>query len=117
MGEIAARNAALAIVTSDNPRTEDPREIIEHILAGVRRAGKKRFEPEGLQAFPGEPGYVVVPDRREAIRLACRLAGDDRIAVIAGKGHEDYQIVGTVRHPFDDREEVVRALGALRTAS
>ncbi len=117
MGEIAARNAALAIVTSDNPRTEDPLGIIDDILAGVQRVGRKRFEPEGLRSLPSEPGYAVVPDRREAIQLACRLAGDDRIAVIAGKGHEDYQIVGTERHPFDDREEVAKALGALRTAS
>jgi UDP-N-acetylmuramoyl-L-alanyl-D-glutamate--2,6-diaminopimelate ligase len=55
-----------------------------------------------------------VPDRRSAIRLACRLAGADRTVVIAGQGHEDYQIVGTAKHPFDDREEAAKALGVAR---
>ncbi|MFQ5457238.1 MAG: UDP-N-acetylmuramoyl-L-alanyl-D-glutamate--2,6-diaminopimelate ligase [Myxococcota bacterium] len=115
MGEAAARHAQLAIVTSDNPRTEDPRAIIEDVLAGVRRAGGKRYETGDLAELPAERGYVVLPDRREAIRLACALAGGNRIVVIAGKGHEDYQIVGDRRLPFDDREEAMIALGATRT--
>jgi len=114
MGEVAANRAWLAIVTSDNPRTEDPARIIEDILPGLRRAGIRRFEPEALRDLPAEPGYAVVPDRRDAIRLACRLAASDRTVVIAGKGHEDYQIVGTVKHPFDDREEAAKALGGAR---
>jgi UDP-N-acetylmuramoyl-L-alanyl-D-glutamate--2,6-diaminopimelate ligase len=114
MGEVAANRARLAIVTSDNPRTEDPARIIEDILPGLRRAGIRRFEPEALRDLPAEPGYAVVPDRRDAIRLACRLAANDRTVVIAGKGHEDYQIVGTVKHPFDDREEAAKALGVAR---
>lgn len=116
MGEVAARQARLTIVTSDNPRTEDPLAIIEEILAGVRRAGGRRYEAGALKEMPGEPGYAVLPDRREAIRLACRLAGNNRIVVIAGKGHEGYQIVGGEKLPFDDREEAVKALGATRTA-
>jgi len=74
----------------------------------------RRFEADALGSLPAERGYAVVPDRREAIRLACRLAGSDRTVVIAGKGHEDYQIVGTVKHPFDDREEAAKALGVAR---
>jgi UDP-N-acetylmuramoyl-L-alanyl-D-glutamate--2,6-diaminopimelate ligase len=112
MGEAAARRARLAIVTSDNPRTEDPLGIIMEILAGVEKAGGRRYEAARLETLPPEPGYVVIPDRREAIRLACRLAASDRVVVIAGKGHEDYQIVGGVKHPFSDHEEVAKALGA-----
>ena len=115
MGAAAARHAKLAIVTSDNPRTEDPHAIIEDILTGVRHAGGRRYEAGDLADLPAERGYVVVPDRREAIRLACALAGSDRIVIIAGKGHEDYQIVGDRRLPFDDRKEAMMALGATRT--
>jgi UDP-N-acetylmuramoyl-L-alanyl-D-glutamate--2,6-diaminopimelate ligase len=114
MGEAAARRARLAILTSDNPRTEDPLRIIDDVLSGVARAGGKRYTPADLADLPALPGYVVIPDRREAIRLACRLAGPDRVVVIAGKGHEDYQIVGTEKHPFDDREEAAKALGVTR---
>ena len=114
MGEVAAKRALLSIVTSDNPRTEDPLRIIDDILVGLRRAGIRRQEADALRDLPAERGYAVVPDRREAIRLACRLAGSDRTVVIAGKGHEDYQIVGTVKHPFDDREEAAKALGVAR---
>jgi UDP-N-acetylmuramoyl-L-alanyl-D-glutamate--2,6-diaminopimelate ligase len=117
MGEVVARRASLAVVTSDNPRSEDPLSIIDDVLAGVRRTGGKRYEPDAPGAFEGTPGYVVIPDRREAIRLACRLARKDRIVVIAGKGHEDYQLIGRDKHPFDDRIEAVKALGAIRSAT
>ncbi len=100
MGKIAARLSDLAVVTSDNPRSEKPLAIIEDILAGVRAV-------EGAS-------YTVIPDRREAIREAVRRAGAGDVVVIAGKGHEDYQIVGERRLPFDDREEAAAALELLK---
>ncbi len=87
MGKIAARGADLAIVTSDNPRTEDPGAIIDMILPGLEGARHRRE-----------------PDRRAAIQLATELAQPGDVLLIAGKGHEDYQIVGTTKTPFDDRE-------------
>ncbi len=94
----AALTADYAIVTSDNPRTEDPDVIIEHILAGM----------EGH-----EERYRVVPDRKEAIRVALELAKPQDAVLIAGKGHEDYQIIGTVKHPFDDRIVAAEAIEVL----
>lgn len=98
MGAAAARGSDLAVVTSDNPRTEDPLAIIAEIekgmcvpkLADLSLAGTRR-------------GYVVIPDRREAIAAAIAAADEDDIVLIAGKGHEDYQIVGAKKFPFDDR--------------
>ncbi|MFS8810383.1 UDP-N-acetylmuramoyl-L-alanyl-D-glutamate--2,6-diaminopimelate ligase [Synechococcus sp. R65.1] len=98
MGRIAATWADQVIVTSDNPRTEDPQRILQDILAGI----------------PGFPWAVEV-DRRQAIRLAILEAQPGDTVVIAGKGHEDYQILGTEKIPFDDREEAREAL-ALRLA-
>lgn len=97
MGEIAARGSDLPVVTSDNPRTEDPLKIIADIEEGVRKVRR-----------PGD--YVVLPDRRQAIRYAIGSASAGDVVVIAGKGHEDYQIIGTEKFPFDDREEAARAL-------
>jgi UDP-N-acetylmuramoyl-L-alanyl-D-glutamate--2,6-diaminopimelate ligase len=107
MGEAAARRSDLVILTSDNPRTEDPRAIVAEIEAGVRAAGMRPTRPER-----GARGYVVEPDRRAAIALAVRLAEPGDLVLVAGKGHEDYQIVGTEKHHLDDREEVRRALEA-----
>lgn len=90
MGEIAGRLADFTVITSDNPRREDPLAIIAAIEAGVRSAGGNR--------------YVVEPDRREAIRIALRYAQPGDLVVLAGKGHEDYQIIGDRKLPFDDRE-------------
>ena len=89
MGEIAEKYSDVTIVTSDNPRTEDPHSIIEDILAGIKDS------------------HTVIEDRKEAIEYACRIAGKDDIVVIAGKGHEDYQIIGTVKHHFSDKETVI----------
>jgi UDP-N-acetylmuramoyl-L-alanyl-D-glutamate--2,6-diaminopimelate ligase len=98
MGEAVARGADVAYVTSDNPRSEDPDAIIAGILDGVRAAG-------------GAPA-VVLPDRREAIRTAVRDASAGDVVLIAGKGHEDYQILRERRVHFDDREEARAALEA-----
>jgi UDP-N-acetylmuramoyl-L-alanyl-D-glutamate--2,6-diaminopimelate ligase len=89
MGAIAAAKADLAIVTSDNPRTEDPERILDDIEAGMQHAG----------AAPHER----IEDRREAIERALAVAGDDDVVVLAGKGHETYQIRGTTSHPFDEK--------------
>jgi UDP-N-acetylmuramoyl-L-alanyl-D-glutamate--2,6-diaminopimelate ligase len=93
MGEIAVRLADIAIATSDNPRTEDPERILDDVEAGM--GGKQHYR------------YV---DRRAAIGQAMELAREGDTILLAGKGHETYQVIGTVKQPFDERE-VVRGLG------
>lgn len=95
MGEIAAQNADLVIVTSDNPRTEVPSAIIGDILAGMRET---------------KTPYIVEEDRRKAIRLALCLGQKNDTIVLAGKGHETYQIIGKEKIHLDEREEVAAAL-------
>jgi UDP-N-acetylmuramoyl-L-alanyl-D-glutamate--2,6-diaminopimelate ligase len=114
MGEIVVRDAELAIVTSDNPRTEDPGSIVAAIVEGVRRAGGVELDPRGLRE--AARGYHVEIDRRAAIQAAAAAAAPGDVLLIAGKGHEDYQIVGTTRLHFDDREEASVALGAPEAA-
>jgi UDP-N-acetylmuramoyl-L-alanyl-D-glutamate--2,6-diaminopimelate ligase len=109
MGEIAGRLADTAILTSDNPRTEDPLRIIAEVEAGLLQCGLGRID-EGAAAL-GDLGYLVDPDRRAAIALALRVATAGDIVVIAGKGHEDYQLLAGRRLDFDDRT-VVRELVA-----
>jgi UDP-N-acetylmuramoyl-L-alanyl-D-glutamate--2,6-diaminopimelate ligase len=110
MAEAVARNADLAIATSDNPRTEDPDLILRDVEAGLRDL--ERVEADAL--FSPEAGdtgrYAVLLDRREAIKLALIGAGASDTIVLAGKGHEDYQIIGHEKFPFDDRDEARRAL-------
>ena len=96
MGAIAARLADQVVVTSDNPRTEDPARILEDVVAGI---------PAGLAP-------VVEGDRAVAIARAIAAAGPQDLVLIAGKGHEDYQILGTTKIHFDDREEAAQALRA-----
>jgi UDP-N-acetylmuramoyl-L-alanyl-D-glutamate--2,6-diaminopimelate ligase len=97
MGEAAARRSDVLVLTSDNPRTEDPLRILGDIEQGVRAAGMR--------------DHVVEPDRRAAIARAVALARAGDLILVAGKGHEDYQIVGTEKRHLDDREEVRSALG------
>jgi UDP-N-acetylmuramyl-tripeptide synthetase len=99
MGAIAARDADLAVVTSDNPRTEAPESILDMIVAGMKTGGARPFHRE--------------VDRRAAIRFAAAQARSGDVLLIAGKGHEDYQIVGKTKSHFDDREEASAAFGAL----
>jgi UDP-N-acetylmuramoyl-L-alanyl-D-glutamate--2,6-diaminopimelate ligase len=99
MGAIAAAGSELTVVTSDNPRTEAPEAILDDIFAGIPKAGRGRC--------------LRVLERRQAIRWALLLAQPGDSVLIAGKGHEDYQIVGTVKHPFDDREEARSGLHRL----
>ena len=89
MGEAAARLSDFVIVTSDNPRTENPEEIIRQILPGVEKH---------------ETPYTVIVNRREAMKYAVEHAQPGDVIVMAGKGHEDYQIIGKVKVHFDERE-------------
>jgi UDP-N-acetylmuramyl-tripeptide synthetase len=95
MGETAASLSDVVIATSDNPRNEDPEAILADIEAGLRSAGKP---------------YEKIVDRREAIRRAVSEARGGDLVLVAGKGHEDYQIVAGLRHHFDDREVAREAL-------
>ena len=99
MGGIGVRLSDIAVITSDNPRTEDPMAIISDILKGV------------TEEF-GE--YTVIEDRRKAIRYAMDIAGKDDIIVLAGKGHETYQEICGVKYHLDEREEVAAHLAELR---
>ena len=98
MAQIAVKYADTAIFTSDNPRHESPEAILDEMTAGL------------------DPGtrFLRIADRAEAIRTAVMLSAPGDILLIAGKGHETYQIIGDVKHPFDDREQVRKAFGALR---
>ena len=99
MGEIGVKEADFAVITSDNPRTENPAAIIEDILKGVKK----------------EHGdYIVVEDRRAAIRYAMDIAKKDDIIVLAGKGHETYQDIGGQKYHLDEREEVAAHLAFRR---
>jgi UDP-N-acetylmuramoyl-L-alanyl-D-glutamate--2,6-diaminopimelate ligase len=105
MGEIAAGLADLAILTSDNPRSEEPSKIVAEIEAGVLKTGLRKLSPADLESQAGnEKGYLVEIDRRAAIARALRAARSGDTVLIAGKGHEDHQILGTQRIHFDDRE-------------
>jgi UDP-N-acetylmuramoyl-L-alanyl-D-glutamate--2,6-diaminopimelate ligase len=106
MGAAAARASDLVVITSDNPRTEDPGRILADIEPGVREAGLAPLR----RTAPGGRGYLVEADRPAAIALAVGLARPGDLVVVAGKGHEDYQIVGTEKRHLDDREEVRRVL-------
>src|SRR5438067_6453351 len=111
MGRAAARLADLVVATSDNPRTEDPLAILADIEPGLSKHKRKMGMSD---ARAGRDGYCVIPDRAAAIELALRSARAGDAVVIAGKGHEDYQIVGTEKRSFDDRVEARRALEAMR---
>src|SRR5262249_18287020 len=102
----------VVIVTSDNPRTEEPMAIIRAIEAGVRGAARTPVASQALGQTADVDGYVVVPERRAAIALAIQAARPGDLVLITGKGHEDYQIVGTTKHHLDDREEARTALRA-----
>jgi UDP-N-acetylmuramoyl-L-alanyl-D-glutamate--2,6-diaminopimelate ligase len=110
MGEVAGKYSDLAILTSDNPRTEDPLAILEEVEKGFKALPLKEWPLDEIKLWRSKRGYLKVPDRREAIRTAIRLAQPSDTVLIAGKGHEDYQIIGKKRFPFDDRIEAQKAL-------
>ena len=101
MGKIGVKYSDLAVITSDNPRTEKPESIIEDILKGVS---------------PDLGAYHVICDRRQAIRYAMDIAEKDDIIILAGKGHETYQEIRGVKYHLDEREEVAAHLQELRNA-
>jgi UDP-N-acetylmuramoyl-L-alanyl-D-glutamate--2,6-diaminopimelate ligase len=107
MGVVAGRLSDLVIVTSDNPRSEDPNRIIEEILRGItpdtRRDGSQR--------------PLTIPDRLKAIEKAVDVARPGDVILIAGKGHEKYQVVGDRTLPFDDVAVARDALAKRRTNS
>ena len=88
MGEISWRIADCTIITSDNPRTEDPQKIVDQIEEGIKKT---------------KGNYKVVVDRVEAIKEAMKMATKRDLIVLAGKGHEPYQEINGVKHPFDER--------------
>jgi UDP-N-acetylmuramoyl-L-alanyl-D-glutamate--2,6-diaminopimelate ligase len=112
MGAGAARLADLVVVTSDNPRSEDPARILDMIVAGVQKTGVPMLEDAALAAV--DRGCVVESDRRRAIGLAVGAARAGDTLLIAGKGHEDYQILSTGKIHLDDREEARAAFEAAR---
>ena len=97
MAKVAVENSDRVIITSDNPRFEDPQAIIDDMLAGLSEEQRQ--------------SVLSIVDRREAIRTACMLAKPGDVILVAGKGHEDYQIVQGVKHHFDDHEVVREAFG------
>lgn len=113
MGLVAGEQSDLVFITSDNPRSEDPFAIVAEIEKGVQKSGLKRLEwsPSGVQT--ARSGYFVEVDRRDAIRKAISVAHKADLLLIAGKGHEDYQIVGGVKRYFDDRKEAESAAEVL----
>ncbi len=100
MGQIAAKYADRVVVTSDNPRTEQPEDIIADIRAGMSAADRAKS--------------VFITDRAEAIRSALLFAPKGAVILVAGKGHEDYQIIGTVKHHFDDKEVIREAFSSIQ---
>lgn len=100
MGRVASELSEAVVVTSDNPRSEDPETIITEIISGIRGSN-----------------YNVMPDRKEAIEFAVSMARDGDTVLIAGKGHEDYQEIGGRRMRFSDRETAAGAIGKMRKAN
>ncbi|MBI3354774.1 MAG: UDP-N-acetylmuramoyl-L-alanyl-D-glutamate--2,6-diaminopimelate ligase [Nitrospirae bacterium] len=105
MGEAAAKLSEIVIITSDNPRSEDPHEIIKEIEEGIKRRRNGRLQE-----------YLIIPDRKEAIYRAIGMAEKDDIILLAGKGHEDYQIIGDKKLHFDDREIAREAIKKIKNA-
>ena len=101
MGVIATRLSDFVIATSDNPRNEDPRRILAEIEPGLKQ---------------GRAPYRLLPDRREAIRTALAMARTDDVVLLAGKGHENYQQIGTQSFSFDDRVVAQELIHELRNA-
>jgi UDP-N-acetylmuramoyl-L-alanyl-D-glutamate--2,6-diaminopimelate ligase len=99
MAQEAVKGSWKAIFTSDNPRDENPQDILDDMLAGLTEDEKSKS--------------LTIVDRREAIRTACTIAQKGDIILVAGKGHEDYQIIKGEKHHFDDKEEVRKCFETL----
>ena len=98
MGEVAGRLSDFVIITSDNPRKEEPHQIIDEILPGVEKTGCS---------------YICIVDRREAIEYALKMAQKDDVVILAGKGHETYQELADKTVEFDERKIVKEILGRI----
>ncbi len=118
MGEVSGRYCDVVVLCDDNPRSEAPAKILESVAEGVVSAGMECHDASWLlQRSGSEKGFVVVSDRSAAIRLAITAAGADDIVLIAGKGHEQYQLTASGRRFFDDTLEAEEALGQWRLQS
>ncbi|WDP89449.1 MAG: UDP-N-acetylmuramoyl-L-alanyl-D-glutamate--2,6-diaminopimelate ligase [Desulfobacter sp.] len=113
MGKIACKYSDIAVVTSDNPRTESPGAIVADIIEGIEADGIARLDPEN--PAPGQKGYILEVDRAKALDLAVRISRPGDIVVAAGKGHETYQITNAGTIHFDDMEELSAACARLTT--
>ncbi len=110
MGKVAGTYSDLSILTSDNPRTEEPLSIMNEVEVGFKSLSLFEWHRDEIGSWRSKKGYLKVSDRREAIRMAIRLAQPSDTVLIAGKGHEDYQIIGKQKFPFDDHIEAKKAL-------
>jgi UDP-N-acetylmuramyl tripeptide synthase len=115
MGRVGVESADICVLTSDNPRSEDPQRILDEVEAGAKQAGGTCIEPGELAN--ASRGYCTVLDRRAAITTAIRGASAGDTVLLAGKGHESYQIIGTERTHFDDREEARVAIAGVTGAA
>jgi UDP-N-acetylmuramyl-tripeptide synthetase len=113
MGATASQLSDLVVLTSDNPRTEAPEAILAGIVEGTAAVQSHQYELHELAKGFETPGYVVEPDRRKAIALGLGAARSGDTVIIAGKGHETYQIIGETTIPFDDRVEAKKAIKRL----
>ena len=109
MGQIAATLSTICIVTSDNPRFEDPERIIQDILVGIQQKGMLPYDDQS-KSYSTNREYIIEPDRRRAIERAIQMSRHWDVILIAGKGHETYQLVGNQKVSFDDREIVQKSL-------
>ncbi|MDR2945876.1 MAG: UDP-N-acetylmuramoyl-L-alanyl-D-glutamate--2,6-diaminopimelate ligase [Candidatus Adiutrix sp.] len=116
MGKIAGEMADLSIITSDNPRTEEPWSILLEVEAGLGELALSKYEDGELASDDWRRGCLLMVDRRAAIREAVRLMEPGDILLIAGKGHEDYQIIGREKRHLDDREEALASLESMGRA-
>jgi len=110
MGAISAKLADITIITTDNPRSEDPDQIINDIKQGLFSTYPRAITTNFINQKTVKKGYLLIRDRKEAIATACYLANQDDTIIIAGKGHETYQLIGKEKHFFDDRIEALNAL-------
>lgn len=115
MGEIAGRLADIVVLTSDNPRNEEPAAILATIEAGVKGTGLQRCRLEALLAGTGRRGYDLLVSRRRAIAETIFFADAGDVIVLCGKGHETYQQIGSQCRYFDDRREVAEGLAVVKT--